>query len=127
VDIRYYDVIYNLIQDIKLAMTGLLAPIYKENFMGRATVKEVFHIPKVGSVAGCTVTDGRVERSARARLLRDEVVVFEGKIASLRRFKDDVKEVQTGYECGITLENFQDFKPGDVFEVYQVEEVRPEL
>jgi translation initiation factor IF-2 len=127
VDIRYYDVIYNLIQDIKLAMTGLLAPIYKENFMGRATVKEVFHIPKVGSVAGCTVTDGRVERSARARLLRDEVVVFEGKIASLRRFKDDVKEVQTGYECGITLENFQDYKPGDVFEVYQVEEVRPEL
>jgi translation initiation factor IF-2 len=127
VDIRYYDVIYNLIQDIKLAMAGLLEPIYKENFMGRATVKEVFHIPKVGSVAGCTVTDGRVERNARSRLLRDEVVVFDGKIASLRRFKDDVKEVQTGYECGITLENYQDFKPGDVFEVYQVEEVRPEL
>ncbi len=127
VDIRYYDVIYNLIQDIKLAMTGLLAPIYKENFMGRATVKEVFHIPKVGAVAGCTVTDGRVERNARARLLRDEVVVVEGKIASLRRFKDDVKEVQTGYECGISLENFQDIKPGDVFEVFQMEEVRPEL
>jgi len=127
VDIRYYDVIYNLIQDIKLAMAGLLAPIYKEIFMGRATVKEVFHIPKVGAVAGCTVTDGRVERNARARLLRDEVVVFEGKIASLRRFKDDVKEVQTGYECGISLENFQDIKPGDVFEVYQMEEVRPEL
>jgi translation initiation factor IF-2 len=127
VDIRYYDVIYNLIQDIKLSMAGLLAPIYKENFIGRASVKEVFHIPKVGSVAGCTVTDGRVERNARARLLRDEVVVFEGKIASLRRFKDDVKEVQTGYECGITLENYQDFKPGDVFEVYQVEEVRAEL
>jgi len=127
VDIRYYDVIYNLIQDIKLAMAGLLEPIYKENFIGRATVKEVFRIPKAGSVAGCTVTDGRVERNARARLLRDEVVVFDGKIASLRRFKDDVKEVQTGYECGITLENYQDFKPGDVFEVYQVEEVRPEL
>jgi translation initiation factor IF-2 len=127
VDIRYYDVIYNLIQDIKLAMAGLLAPILKENFIGRASVKEVFHIPKVGIVAGCTVTDGRVERNAQARLLRDEVVVFEGKIASLRRFKDDVKEVQTGYECGITLENFQDIKPGDVFEVYQVEEIRPEL
>jgi translation initiation factor IF-2 len=127
VDIRYYDVIYNLIQDIKLAMAGLLEPIYKENFIGRATVKEVFHITKVGTVAGCTVTDGRVERNARARLLRDEVVVIDGKIASLRRFKDDVKEVQTGYECGITLENYQDFKPGDVFEVYQVEEVRPEL
>jgi len=127
VDIRYYDVIYNLIQDIKLAMAGLLAPIYKENVIGRATVKEVFHIPKVGAVAGCTVTDGRVERNARTRLLRDEVVVFDGKIASLRRFKDDVKEVQTGYECGISVENFQDIKPGDVFEVYQVEEVRPEL
>jgi len=127
VDIRYYDVIYNLIQDIKMAMAGLLEPVYKENFLGRATVKEVFHVTKVGSVAGCTVTDGRVERNARARLLRDEVVVFNGKIASLRRFKDDVKEVQTGFECGITLENYQDFKPGDVFEVYQVEEVRPEL
>jgi translation initiation factor IF-2 len=127
VDIRYYDVIYNLIQDIKLAMAGLLAPVFKESFMGRATVKEVFHIPKIGTVAGCSVTDGRVERNARTRLLRDEVVVFEGKIASLRRFKDDVKEVQTGYECGITLENFQDIKPGDVFEVFQVEEVRPEL
>ena len=127
VDIRYYDVIYNLIQDIKLAMTGLLEPVFKENVIGRATVKEVFHIPKVGAVAGCSVTDGHVERNARSRLLRDEVVVFDGKIASLRRFKEDVKEVQTGYECGISLENFQDIKPGDVFEVYQVEEVRPEL
>jgi len=127
VDIRYYDVIYNLIQDIKLAMAGLLEPVLKENFIGRATVKEVFHIAKIGTVAGCSVTDGRVERNARTRLLRDEVVVFEGKIASLRRFKDDVKEVQTGYECGITVEDFQDIKPGDVFEVFQVEEVRPEL
>jgi len=127
VDIRYYDVIYNLIQDIKLAMTGLLEPVFKENVIGRATVKEVFHIPKVGAVAGCSVTDGHVERNARAHLLRDEVVVFDGKIASLRRFKDDVKEVQTGYECGISLENFQDIKPGDVFEVYQIEEVKPEL
>jgi translation initiation factor IF-2 len=127
VDIRYFDVIYNLIQDIKLAMAGLLDPVYKENVIGRATVKELFHIPKVGAVAGCSVTDGYVERNARARLLRDEVVISDGKIASLRRFKDDVKEVQTGYECGISLENFQDIKPGDVFEVYQVEEVRREL
>ncbi|MCX5878210.1 MAG: translation initiation factor IF-2, partial [Deltaproteobacteria bacterium] len=93
VDIRYFDVIYNLIQDIKLAMAGLLDPVYKENVIGRATVKELFHIPKVGAVAGCSVTDGHVERNARARLLRDEVVVSDGKIASLRRFKDDVKEV----------------------------------
>jgi translation initiation factor IF-2 len=127
IDIRYYNVIYNVLQDIKMAMVGLLAPVYRENVIGRANVKEVFHIPKVGAVAGCYVTDGRVERNAKVRLLRDEVVIFEGKIASLRRFKDDVKEVQTGYECGIGLESFQDIKPGDVFEVYQLEEVQAEL
>jgi translation initiation factor IF-2 len=127
VDIRYYNVIYDTIKDIRLAMSGLLAPVLKENVIGRADIKEVFHVPKIGAVAGCQVTDGRVERNARARLLRDEVVVFDGKLASLRRFKDDVKEVQAGYECGIGLENFQDIKPGDVFEVYLVEEVAAEL
>jgi translation initiation factor IF-2 len=127
VDIRYYDIIYNVIQDVRKAMAGLLEPIYKENVIGRASIKEVFHVPKVGSVAGCYVTDGHVERNARARLLRDEVVIFDGKISSLKRFKDDVKEVQSGYECGMAVENFQDIKPGDVFEVYQVEEIRPEL
>jgi translation initiation factor IF-2 len=127
VDIRHYDVIYNVIQDVRNAMAGLLESIYKENVIGRASIKEVFHVPKVGAVAGCYVTDGHVERNARARLLRDDVVIYDGKISSLRRFKDDVKEVQTGYECGMGLENFQDIKPGDVFEVYQVEEIRPEL
>jgi translation initiation factor IF-2 len=127
VDIRYYDIIYNVIKDVRDAMAGLLAPILKENVIGRASVKEVFHVPKVGTVAGCYVTDGRVERNARARLLREEVVVFDGKVSSLRRFKDDVKEVQTGYECGMALENFQDIKAGDVFEVYQVEEIKAEL
>ena len=127
VDIRYYDVIYNAIQDIRMAMAGLLEPIYKENVIGRATVKEVFHIPKIGTVAGCQVAEGHVERNANVRLLRDHVVVFDGKIGSLRRFKEDVKEVQTGYECGIGLENFQDVKPGDVFEVYQMEAVKAEL
>jgi len=127
VDIRYYDVIYNVIQDIRLAMAGLLEPLHKENVIGRAEVREVFHIPKVGVVAGCYVTDGRIERNANARLLREEVVVFDGKISSLKRFKDDAKEVQTGYECGIGLEHFQDIKPGDVFEVYQIEEVKAEL
>jgi len=127
VDIRYYDIIYNVIKDVKNAMAGLLESIFKENVIGRASVKEVFHVPKVGAVAGCYVTDGHVERNARARLLRDEVVIYDGKIASLRRFKDDVKEVQTGYECGMGLENFHDIKPGDVFEIYQVEEIRPEL
>ena len=127
VDVRYYDVIYNVIKDIRLAMTGLLEPIYKEHVIGRADIKEIFRIPKVGAIAGCHVTDGHIERNAKARLLRDDVVVFDGKIGSLRRFKEDVKEVQSGYECGIGLENFQDVKPGDVFEVYQVEEVQAEL
>ncbi|MCD4716172.1 MAG: translation initiation factor IF-2 [Desulfobacterales bacterium] len=127
VDIRYYDVIYNVINDIRLAMAGLLEPIYEEHVIGRVDIKEIFHVPKVGSVAGCIVTDGHVERNANVRLLRDEVVVFDGKIASLRRFKEDAKEVQSGYECGIGLENFQDVKPGDVFEIYEVEEVEAEL
>lgn len=127
IDIRYYDVIYNVTKDIQMAMAGLLEPVYRENIIGRADVKQIFHVPKVGTVAGCYVTDGHVERNANARLLRDEVVVFDGKISSLRRFKDDVKEVQSGYECGIGLENFQDIKPGDVFEVYKLEEEEAEL
>ncbi len=127
VDIRYYDVIYNVTKDIQLAMVGLLEPVYRENVIGRADIKEIFHVPRVGTVAGCYVTDGHIERNANARLLRDEVVVFDGKIASLRRFKDDVKEVQSGYECGIGLENFQDIKPGDVFEVYNLVEEEAEL
>jgi len=127
VDIRYYDVIYNVIEDIQLAMTGLLEPVYKENIIGRVDIKEIFHVPKVGTVAGCYVTDGHIERNAKVRLLRDEVVIFNGKMATLKRYKDDVKEVQSGYECGIGLENFQDIKPGDVFEVYEMEEVKPEV
>ncbi len=127
VDIRYYDVIYNVLEDIRLAMTGLLDPVYKENVIGRADIQEIFRVPRVGAVAGCQVTDGHIERNAKVRLLRDEVVIFDGNMASLRRFKEDVKEVQSGYECGIGLENFQDIKPGDVFEVYQMEEVQAEL
>lgn len=127
VDIRYYEVIYNVLQDIRLAMTGLLEPVYKENVIGRADIKQIFHVPKIGTVAGCTVIDGRIERNARIRLLREEIVIFDGKISSLRRFKDDVKEVQSGYECGIGLENFQDVKPGDTIEAYEMEEVKAEL
>jgi translation initiation factor IF-2 len=127
VDIRYYDVIYNVVKDIRLAMAGLLEPVYEEHVIGRANIKEIFRIPKIGVVAGCHVTDGHVDRNANIRLLRDDVVVFDGKISSLRRFKEDVKEVQSGYECGIGLENFQDIKPGDTFEVYEVEEVEAKL
>jgi translation initiation factor IF-2 len=127
IDIRYYDVIYDAVRDVRSAMTGLLAPVYQEHVIGRAYIKEVFHVPKVGAVAGCQVSDGHIERNAKARLLRDDVVVFDGRISSLRRFKDDVKEVQSGYECGIGLENYNDLKPGDVFEVYLVEEVAAQL
>ena len=127
VDIRYYDVIYNAIEDIRLAMAGLLAPTYKENVIGRADIKEIFHVPRIGVVAGSYVTNGLIKRNANARLLRDSVVIFDGKIASLRRFKDDVKEVQTGYEFGIGLENFNDIKPGDTIEAYEIEEIEAEL
>lgn len=127
VDIRYYDVIYNVIQDIRAAMTGLLEPVYKDLVIGHADVREIFRVPKVGTVAGCQVTDGHVMRNANARLLRDGSVVYTGKVGSLRRFKEDVKDVQTGYECGIGMENFSDLKPGDVLEFYQVETVKAEL
>ncbi|MBN1626869.1 MAG: translation initiation factor IF-2 [Deltaproteobacteria bacterium] len=127
VDINYYDVIYNLIDDIRKAMAGLLEPISRENVIGRVDIRETFNVPKIGTVAGCYVTDGRVERNAMVRLLRDDVVVFDGKMASLRRFKGDVKEVAAGYECGIGLESFQDIKPGDVFEVYKIEQIKAEL
>ncbi len=127
VDIRYYDVIYNATKDIRLAMAGLLDPTYKEKIIGHAEVREVFRIPKVGVVAGCYVTDGHLERNCRVRLLRDQVVIFDGKISSLRRFKDDAREVQAGYECGVGVENFQDIKQGDVFEAYQLEKVMKDL
>ena len=108
-------------------MTGLLEPIFEEQTIGRAYIKEIFHVPKIGAVAGCQVSDGHIERNANVRLLRDDVVVFDGKIASLRRFKEDVKEVQSGYECGIGLENYNDIKPGDVIEVYNMKEMEAQL
>ncbi len=127
VDIRYYDIIYNLIKDIRDAMAGMLEPEYRENVIGRVNVKETFHVPKAGTIAGCQVADGHVLRNSNVRLLRDDVVVFDGKISSLKRFKEDVREVQRGYECGIGLENYQDIKPGDVLEVYELEAFQPEL
>jgi translation initiation factor IF-2 len=125
VDIRLHSVIYNVTEEIKKGMAGLLEPTFKEVRLGTAEVREVFRVPKVGSVAGCMVTEGRVTRAgeAQARLLRDNVVVFEGKIASLRRFKDDVSEVKSGFECGIGLERFNDIKVGDVIEVFAMERV----
>ena len=127
VDLRFYDVIYKVIEDIRSAMAGLLDPVYNENIIGRADIKEIFHVSKVGTVAGCYVTDGKIERGAKVRLLRDDVVIFDGNLSSLKRFKDDVKDVSSGLECGVGLENYNDIKPEDVFEFYTLEEMKAEL
>jgi translation initiation factor IF-2 len=125
VDIRYYNVIYDLIGDIKEAVTGLMASTYQEHMLGRAEVREVFVIPKRGSVAGSFVLDGKIERGRQARLVRDGVVVYEGVIGSLRHYKDDVKEVRNGSECGIGIEQFNDIKANDIIECYYQEEIKP--
>jgi translation initiation factor IF-2 len=127
VDIRYHNIIYNVIKEVKDAIVGMMASTFEERILGRATVREVFHVPKVGAIAGCYVTDGKIERGQLIRLLRDGVIRYEGKIASLRRYKDDVKEVQSGYECGIGIENYNDIKIGDSLDCYYMEEIRPEL
>ena len=126
-EIRYYSIIYDVVGDVKKMLSGLLSPRVEEKLLGHAEVREVFAISKVGKVAGCMVTDGLVRRSARARLLRDHVVVHDGKLGSLRRFKEEVREVKEGYECGMSFENFQDVQQGDVIECYEVEEVAREL
>ncbi len=127
VDLRLYTVIYHLTEDIQKAMVGLLKPTYREEDLGHAEVRQVFKISKVGTIAGCLVTDGAIQRSAKARLLRDNVVVWEGSLSSLHRFKDDVSEVKNGFECGIGLERFQDIKSGDVIESYRTVEVAREM
>jgi translation initiation factor IF-2 len=127
VEIRYYNIIYNLVDDVKAAMSGLLAPTLREEMLGNAEILEVFNISKVGKVAGCRVTDGRVERGASVRLIRDNVVVHEGKLSTLKRFKDEVREVVAGQECGMAFENYQDMRPGDVIECYRVEQVKRSL
>jgi translation initiation factor IF-2 len=127
VDMRFYNIIYNVIKDTKDAIAGMMASTFEERTLGQAEVREVFHVPKVGSIAGCYVTDGKIERGQLMRVVRDGIVNYEGKNASLRRFKDDVKEVQNGYECGIGIENYNDIKVGDVLECYYLEEIRPEL
>jgi translation initiation factor IF-2 len=127
VDVRFYDIIYNLVSEVKDAMTGMLEPIHKEVVNGHAEVRLLFHVPKVGTVAGCGVTDGKIDRNSRARLLRDNVVIFDGRLSSLRRFKDDAREVLAGFECGLSLEGFNDIKIGDTIESYFVEEVKATL
>jgi translation initiation factor IF-2 len=127
IQVRFYRVIYELLDDVKNAMVGLLAPIKQESSLGRVEVRDTFTIPKIGTIAGCYVTGGTIRRNAFARLLRDNRVIHEGKMSSLRRFKDDVKEVQAGFECGIGLENFNDVKIGDVIDVYEIKEIAPTL
>jgi translation initiation factor IF-2 len=127
VDIKLYDIIYNVIADVRAAMEGLLEPIFKEVVQGRAEVREIFRVPKIGAIAGSYVTDGKITRSAGLRLLRDGVVVYEGRIASLRRFKDDAKEVVSGFECGIGIEGFNDIRVADVIEAYVKEQIERKL
>jgi translation initiation factor IF-2 len=127
VEIRFYDIIYNLMNDVKDAMTGMLAPVISEKYLGQATVRDTFSVPKVGTVAGCHVDDGVLQRNAEVRLIRDGVVIYTGKLSSLKRFKDDVKEVAKGYECGAGLEKFNDVKVGDVIEAFTKVEERATL
>jgi translation initiation factor IF-2 len=127
VDVRTYSVIYDAITDIKKALEGLLEPTYKEHILGRAQVIQVFTIRKVGMVAGSVVLDGKVVRGSHARLLRDNVVIYDGRISSLKHFKDDMKDCSQGLECGIGIENFNDVKLGDIIESYEIEEVQSRL
>ncbi|MGE4167793.1 MAG: translation initiation factor IF-2, partial [Xanthobacteraceae bacterium] len=127
IEIRYYNIIYDLVDDVKKAMSGLLAPTLRETMLGNAQILEIFNISKVGKIAGCRVTDGNVERGANVRLIRDSVVIHEGKLSQLKRFKDDVKEVSAGMECGMAFENYQDMRAGDVIECYRVETIQRSL
>jgi translation initiation factor IF-2 len=122
IDLRYYNVIYDLIDDVKAALTGMLAPELREEIVGIAEVLDVFRSPKFGQIAGCRVTEGAVYRGKPIRVLRDSVVIYEGELESLRRHKDDVNEVRSGTECGIGVKNYTDVKVGDLIEVFEVKE-----
>jgi translation initiation factor IF-2 len=127
VDIKLYQVIYDAIDDVKKAMVGMLAPIMREKMMGKAEVRQVFNIPKAGTIAGSFITEGKITRKAQLRLVRDSVVIYTGKVGSLRRFKDDASEVAQGYECGLSIEGYGDVRVGDVIEAFEVESVAPTL
>ena len=127
IEIRYYNIIYNLVDDVKAAMSGMLDPTLREDMLGNAQILEIFNISKVGKIAGCRITDGKVERGAHVRLIRDSVVVHEGKLSTLKRFKDEVKDVVSGQECGMAFENYQDMRVGDVIECYNVTEIKRTL
>ena len=127
VEIRSYRVIYDVVDDVKLAMEGLLPPTVRERVLGQAEVRETFSVPRVGTIAGSYVTEGNIRRNAQCRLLRDSVQIYEGRVTSLRRFKDDAREVASGFECGIGIEGYNDIKVGDVIEAFDLEEERASL
>ncbi|MFI5291170.1 MAG: EF-Tu/IF-2/RF-3 family GTPase, partial [Polyangia bacterium] len=127
VDVKLYDIIYEALDDVKKAMAGLLAPVKREKPLGKAEVRQTFTIPKVGTICGASVLEGTIRRNSQVRLVRDSVQLYQGKLASLRRFKDDVREVVQGYECGIGIENFNDIKVGDIIEAFEIEEIAATL
>ena len=126
-DLRYYSIIYEVIDDVKQAISGLLSPVIKEEIIGLAEVRDVFRSSKLGAIAGCMVVEGAVKRRNPIRVLRDNVVIYEGELESLRRFKDDVNEVKAGTECGIGVKNYNDVRPGDQIEVFERVEIAREL
>ncbi|MBJ7308179.1 MAG: translation initiation factor IF-2, partial [Acidimicrobiia bacterium] len=123
VEIRTYEIIYQILEDIEKAMLGMLKPEFEEIVTGEAEVREIFRVPKVGAIAGCYVTNGQITRGSKVRFLREGTIIWKGSVASLRRFKDDVREVASGFECGIGLTDFQDLKPGDIIETYEDREI----
>jgi translation initiation factor IF-2 len=125
VDIKTYRIIYNAIDDIKAAMEGMLEPEYKEVILGRTEIRQIYKVSNVGTIAGCYVLDGKITRGASIRLIRNGIVVLEGALASLKRFKDDVKEVASGYECGLSIEKYNDIKEGDIIEAFEMQEIKP--
>jgi translation initiation factor IF-2 len=127
VELRLYDIIYEAVEDVRAAMKGLLKPVEREVATGTAEVREVFKVPKIGLIAGTYVLEGHVKRNSRVRVLRDQVQIYQGFISSLRRFKEDAKDVQSGFECGIGIDRFNDVKVGDILEVFEIEEVAQEM
>jgi translation initiation factor IF-2 len=127
IEIRQYSIIYNAIEEVKAAMEGMLSPDIEEKVVCNIEIRDVFKITKVGTVAGCMVLDGKVHRNTRIRLIRDGIVIYNGMLGSLKRFKDDVKEVASGFECGLNIENFNDMKVGDIIEGYEEVEVKKKL
>jgi translation initiation factor IF-2 len=123
IDIRYYNIIYDAVDEVKAAMSGMLAPEQREEVIGQVEIRQIFRVPKIGNVAGCMVTDGVVRRGARVRLLRENTVIWTGDLDTLKRFKDDVREVREGFECGLSLKNYDDIREGDQLEVFEIREV----